>query len=854
MLFDEHRPQSERLTDFLPWVGPIGPGQGIIWNKNDTLQKTYAFRGPDHASADMPDLVRLSGRLNTALMRGDGHWAFFIDTQRLKAEEYPTSDWPDPASWVVDCERRRGFFNRARGGLFESHYFITFVWELPSKTSKWFARFFFEDADGKKASPGVERDVEFFMRAVEELADLMAAEGGVKELIELTDEQTQTYLHSTISRNRHAVHPSQGGLLLDAYLPDQALTVGEIPMLGDFYMPTAVVSEFPASTYPGVLAAIDELGFEYRIVTRWVRMTKDEATKELEGYERGYIAKRIGFKKMLKERATGEPSVLVNNAAVDKSQEATAALRLLGADVIAYGKATTTITVWDEDYQTALDKMRAAKRVFEHQGFTVRDETINSLEAWLGSLPGKLNANVRQYNISSISLAHMMPGATAVWSGDDYNEHIFSLTGQTQSQLYCVTDDTTPFRFNTAVGDLGHTLLVGKPGAGKSFKMVTLALQHRRFHGARVVIFDKDRSARAATMAVGGKYYEPGREDSPVAFQPLARIDEPAERIWAAQFILTLLAAQGYSATSAHKETIDHTLAIMAAKPPRQRRLCHFVDQLGNQELAQVLRPYTIAGNYGQIFDADHEDIENTDWVMIEMGHLMQLGEAVIVPALAYLFHRIEAAFTGALTLLLLDEAWLFLEHPVFQARLRSWLKTLRKANVYVVFATQEVADFVNSPLMPTVLAACDTRIILPDPQASVPGIVEGYRKLKLNDTQIALIQHSEKKKHYLYMSPKGCRRYSLNPGPAQLAFAMSNARDQEVLDNIEATVPRQHWAEAILRHAGPSAAWAADQVAAAVASGASTFTSVLPEELDKQSWRRGDRLEQEDDIWTNAA
>jgi type IV secretion system protein TrbE len=822
--FAEHREETERLPDFLPWYALIGPVEGLVLQKGEYVQKTYAFRGPDLASSGMADLVRLSSRINMVLSRGGGDWTFFVELQRLEALDYPSSVWPNPATCIVDRERRARFFDRRSGShtLYESFYFITFVWKLPSESRKKLTRLFYENADADVESADVNRDIEFFLRSLQEMTDLLVGDGGLKELIELNDQQTLTYLHSTISRNRQPVLASEGGLFLDAYLPDQALTCGDTPMLGDWYIPTAVITEFPASTRPGIFAQLDSLGFEYRLVWRWQRMSKEEATKEIENRRRGFWAKRKGLKKTLKEEASGAPSALLNNAAISKSNDAAAALEALAADLVSFGKVTCTLTTWDTDYTEARNKMRALKQVIQANGFLVRDETINSLEAWLGSLPGKTNANVRQYNISSINLAHMIP-ATAVWSGDECNDHIAGITGQRESHVYCTTDGTTPFRFNSNVGDLGHQLVIGPPGAGKSVWLITLALQWARYHAARVVIFDKDRSARAATLAVGGSYYEPGREDAPVAFQPLARIDEPAERAWASQFIISLLVAQGFPPTPEIKEIIDHTLEVIAQKPPRQRRLFHFVDQLGDPVLAQVLRPYTVAGHFGKIFDGDHEDVESTSWLMIEMAQLMAMGDAVIVPALAYLFHRIEAGFTGELTLLILDEAWLFLQHAVFQSRLKDWLKTLRKKNVYVVFATQEVADAVNSPIMPTILTACQTRIVLPDPQAGV--LYEGYKKLNLSDAEIELIEQLEKKRHYFYVSPKGRRVFSLDHGPIGLAFAgMASPADQAALDRIVASVPKERYAEMILRHRGLHEA--ADEVAGMVESGATSFES----------------------------
>jgi type IV secretory pathway VirB4 component len=201
------------------------------------------------------------------------------------------------------------------------------------------------------------------------------------------------------------------------------------------------------------------------------------------------------------------------------------------------------------------------------------------------------------------------------------------------------------------------------------------------------------------------------------------------------------------------------------------------------------------------------------------MGHLMALGEDAIVPALAYLFHRVEGQLDGRPALMVLDEAWLFLAHPIFVRRLQAWLKTLRKKNVYVVFATQEVADAAQSPITATIVSACHTKIYLADEEALTPAIMKAYQEFGLTETEIGILAGAQKKRDYYYRSVKGRRLFRLDLGPVGLAFAgMSSPDDQKFLDGIVATAPPEEHAERILRHRG--LAWAADLVAEARASG----------------------------------
>jgi type IV secretory pathway VirB4 component len=397
------------------------------------------------------------------------------------------------------------------------------------------------------------------------------------------------------------------------------------------------------------------------------------------------------------------------------------------------------------------------------------------------------------------------------------------VSGTGSAHVHCSTVGATPFRLNLNVGDVGHTLIVGPTGAGKSTLLATLVLQWLRYPGAQVIVFDKDRSARASTLVVGGTVYEPGNERAPTSFQPLARIDERAERMWASRFVLNLLAAQRVDETPDLKRDVDEALELTASAPRQQRTLTNLVVNLASVELKDALRPYTLQGNYGQIFDAEREDLRVSDCQMFEMGHLMSLGQDAVVPALDYLFHRVEERFDRRATLLVLDEAWLFLAHPIFARRLQAWLKTLRKRNVYVVFATQEVADAAQSPITATIVSACHTKIYLPDEEALTPAMTRAYQDFGLTETEIQILVGAQKKRDYYYRSVKGRRLFRLDLGPVGLAFAgMSSANDQRFLDAMVATVPPSGYAEHILRHR--DLGWAADLLAEARATGRTVF------------------------------
>jgi type IV secretion system protein VirB4 len=805
----EYREPTHRLPDRLPWACIIAPG--VVLQKDAVFQKTVAFRGPDLASSLDSELVSASGRIHNALRRLGSGWGLFIEAQRFESSAYPRSKWSHPAAAVVDLERQTAF--EQAGAHYESSYYLTFTWRLPPERSTRAAALFFDEGAGRAADErtALSRELKHFQKAVAEIVDILS--GVLPEVGALDDDQTLAYLHSTISTHRHPVRAPETPMYLDALLPDMPWSPGDVPMLGDHFLCTLTIAGFPGSTFPGLLDALNHLQTEYRWMTRYLCLDKLEAKSLIEKYRKQWWAKRKGLWTMIKEEASQQEAALIDNAAANKAADADAALQELGDDLVSFGYLTATVTVWDRDLEPARRKAQRVKETIQSQGFTVRDETLNSTEAWLGSLPGHVYANVRRPVVSSMNLAHLMP-LSAVWAGDAVNRHLESVCGVGEPHLYCSTTGSTPFRLHLAVGDVGHTLVIGPTGAGKSTLLGMLALGWLKYPGAQVILFDKDRSARAATLAVGGACYEPGSDRAPVAFQPLAHIDQAPERVWAAGFVATLLAAQGVAVDHGIQSAIDDTLRALAGAPPEQRTLTLLATHLGSRErrLREALRPYTLDGNFGQIFDADRDDVHEAPWTMIEMGHLMGLGEAVVIPALEYLFHRIERQFAGQPTLLIVDEAWLFLSHPVFARRLQAWLKTLRKKNVYVVFATQEVADATSKPeLLSTILSACHTKIFLPDDEALTPAMTAAYQAVGLTTAEIDILARAQKKRDYYYRSVKGRRLFQLGLGPVALAFVgASSETDQRFLDEVVTTRPEREYACAMLERRGVTGAAAA--------------------------------------------
>ena len=802
MNLSEYRRSLSHLVDFLPWAALVD--EGIVLNKDGSFQRTARFRGPDLDSAVPAELVGVAGRLNNALRRLGSGWAIFVEAQRQPANQYPEGYFPDAASALVDVERRAQFGEE--GAHYESDYFLTFLYLPPPEDTARAEGFLYEgrdrsgDADARQGQRG-------FVDRTDRVFGLI--EGFMPELRWIDDEDTLTYLHSTISTKRQRVRVPEIPMYLDAVLADQPLTGGLEPMLGNSHLRVLTVVGFPTVTTPGILDELNRLAFPYRWSTRAIMLDKTDATRLLTKIRRQWFAKRKSIAAILKEVMTNEASTLLDTDAHNKAMDADAALQELGSDAIGQAFVTATVTVWDDDPSVADEKLRLVEKVIQGRDFTCMVESVNAVEAWLGSLPGHAYANVRQPPVSTLNLAHMIP-LSAVWAGPARDEHLGA-----PPLFFGKTDGATPFRFSLHVGDVGHTLVVGPTGAGKSVLLALMALQFRRYPRNQIFAFDFGGSIRAAALAMGGDWHDLGGDltdgaSASVSLQPLSRITDVPERAWAADWLVNILMREGITITPEVKEHLWSALTSLASAPATERTLTGLSVLLQSQALKRALQAYCIGGPSGRLLDAETERLGEASVRVFETEGLIGTGAAPAV--LAYLFHRIEDRLDGRPTLLIIDEGWLALDDEGFAGQLREWLKTLRKKNASVVFATQSLSDIDTSGIAPAIIESCQTRLLLPNERAIEPQISAIYRRFGLNDRQIEILARATPKRDYYCQSRRGNRLFELGLGEVALAFcAASSKTDQAAIARVLAENGRDGFLAAWLRLR--NSGWAADLI-----------------------------------------
>lgn len=768
-MIKEYTEEKSKLSYYVPFFSLAEKDDRLYMIcKNGTIQKTLKFRGYDLNSSIKPEMVGTSSSFNNILRRIGENYTFHVEAQRRKSKKYIPAEFSSKAAKMIDLEREE-FFNA--GNHYESDMYFTLTYLLPKDTVKKAEGIFFERGEEKTG------EIDYIGEFLDNFDEIAQAFKDVFLEVEVLDEkQLLTYLHSTVSAYDFEVEPPNVPAYIANYLCDSSLTGGLKPKLANKHLRCISLQGFPNYTTPSFLENLNSLDIEYRWVHRFICLSKVEGLRLLEKKWRLWFSGRNTMLDILREQITGNPTTKVNMDAINKAEEVEGQIELTTADVVSQGYSSCVIIVSDENETIADQKAALIKEAINKKGFTAIVETLNAVEAFLGSVPGNISNNIRKPIINSFTLTHLLP-TSSIWAGDEYNKHFSKKDYKAPALLYTQTEGSTPFRMNLHVGEVGHTLITGRTGGGKSVLLGVIAAQFTKYPDNQIFFFDKDRSSMVLTKAIGGRFYNLGEEN--LSFQPLRNIDIVTEREWANGWLLDIFETENVKITPILKEKIWTALSLMANLPEEYRTLSAFKSYLNDNELKEAITPYTQSGAAGRYFDNNNDNLSFFAWQVFEMNNVVG-NRQVLVPLLDYLFHRIELSLSNKPTLLILDECWLFLDNPRFAAKIKDWLKTLRKKNASVVFATQELNDVKKSSIFETILDACETRIFLANRQAKTSVYKDIYQTFNLNEREVEIISKGVLKKDYYYKSTKGSRLFDLKLNPVSLAFVASTGADDQ--------------------------------------------------------------------------
>ena len=795
-----------QLKYITPWSFIISPSVCML--KSGAIMAVYQVEYPDLESSSASSIASMASLFNRSVMAlaQEEGWAIFFDARRRKTRDYPAGEFNNLAGWLIDQKRCENF--QKYGEHFTTDYFISFVYQLPSDMESKASSLFFKRNTVKKKNeslfansdnlPALQKEIENFLDEVEKTMGTLATKIWCHRL---DDSELFTYIKNNVSLDpQKMIFPEGTFFFLDNFISDIDVRASMPLRIGEYYAPVVAVMDFPSKAYPGIFDRLNRAMLEFRWTTRFIPMNKDTSAREAEKYQKRMYSARKSAATILTELAANVEINRENQGAMEMEGEASQIQADIAMGEYVLGYYTSTLMCWDKSLERAKEKARKLQQIVRSCGFACKEESFNNLEAWCGMMAGNVYSNVRRPLLSTRNMSNIIPLSSA-WQGLSSNDFTLETCGSSVPLLTCSTSYGTPFFLNLNVRDVGHSFVFGPTGAGKSTLLALLMAQATKYKDANIICIDKQLSSRAFMVAAGGVYVEPGKDE--VAFQPLSELlnpDECSEKeykeslMWCQQFVECLIAQQNIEVTPQMSKAISETLVMLSLKPTDMRDLTSFQGYVnytdpdtGDNTIRTALDPYCRGGAFGSVFDAEKTTLNLSKLMTIEMGSLMRLSEKAVAPALMYIFRYLEKLWTvpngvrQPLTFLFLDEAWLYLQHPVFAGFIQEWLRTLRKRKVFCIFATQEVSAASKSTLRDTIVQQCLTKIYLADESAL--SLAESYKDFGLTESEIVALSEATMKRDYYFKNPNGSRMFTLDLDALQLALISS---DHEILDKLE--------------------------------------------------------------------
>ncbi len=471
------------------------------------------------------------------------------------------------------------------------------------------------------------------------------------------------------------------------------------------------LKDYPEATTPGLLDGLLRLPYEMVVSESYAPTERQTARERMD-----LAIRRL---KSADEEAAAERADMLS------------ARDALGNGAVGFGDHHLTVMVKERDLARLDDATAACAAAIADTGAIAVREDTNLEPAFWGQFPGNESYLVRRALISSANMASFgsLHGfALGQAQGNHWGEAVTLLE----------TTSATPFFFNFHHGDLGNFSVIGPSGSGKTVVMNFLAAQAQKF-SPRTILFDKDRGAELFVRGIGGRY-DSIRAGEPTGFNPLSLPETPGNKAFLRDWLSVLLKAEGPE----EDQTIAAAVDAAYANDASLRRLRHFRELLSGTrrpqpgDLADRLSAWIAEGENAWLFDNAKDELDLSARVLgFDMTALLE-NPKLRTPTMMYLFHRIEERLDGKPTMILIDEGWKALDDEVFAARIRDWLKTLRKRNALVGFATQSARDALESRISTALVEQTATMVFMPNSRARPEDYCDGFG---LTEHELALIR-----------------------------------------------------------------------------------------------------------------
>ena len=752
---------AEAFHELIKWYGLVD--EGVVLCKDGSYIAGWYLEGIDTEPLGDAEIDARTERLSRAMGGFSDEDGFWVEFARRPLREYKTSEKDFDAPVLREIEAERAAFFKSQNANFSNRITLCYHWVPPRRARGWDPE---AQQDARRAFALRCQTVETGFGTLYRLKRMgLRREVDDHHEIPFQRDALLGRLASSLSGRFRKVNVPQIPVYLDRILaPEWAHGwPWALPIVSGRPVAIIAVDGYPDQSNGGMLGFLERMPLEYQWTTRFLPLSPTKAKTEIDVIRRAWGFVSSPVKGMLSTDAAPNPSTFAQTMLAETGD----ALTQLDAGDMRFGDFTTVITLFGDYDTTERDLRDVAEQAISHlrdEGFSARIESFNALEAFLSTLPGHRTENLRGGIVNSQAFADMVPIST-IWSGQPTNPS-GKFPKNSPALLRGMSATGEPYFFNLHSGDVGHTLIFGPTGSGKSVLLGLIASNFLKYPNAQVFVFDKRRSMYSLTRAIGGTHIELGADTAPLC--PMGAVSDLGLP-WALGWVEKICALNATSLGPASRTEV--TDALRSLNPGSRAPLEELAAAVQTPEVRMALANYFGTGAFRGAVDAPSDALDLSRFTVFEADEMLRQGPDVAVPVLDYLFERLERRLTGAPTIILLDEAWSFLGHDLFSARINEWVRELRKANTALVLATQAAGDVGAATLPDALIQSCRTRIFLADPDARNTRLSEAYRQLDLTEAQIDILATMRPARDYYVIKPEGRRIVDFCLGPKALAI-----------------------------------------------------------------------------------
>jgi type IV secretion/conjugal transfer VirB4 family ATPase len=704
----------------------------------------YRMHGIDYEGLSHPQRQQVVHRFEAALRLLDEHCRVYQYLVKRNVEPFSAGVCPRPVANEA-IQRRAAYLNTRRPELYDLSLHLVLLYEAPHVVRRaselrgvlhapraalkaWLSMdhtLHVLEAELDRAVAGLQHKAQAFEVQVSDLGPAMLLKADAFRFFRSLVNYAPAIVDA--ARLSHDTH-------LDYYVSDSTVECHRDHLLvGDRQVRVLSMKEPPSQTFAFLLQDLYEVPGEFVACLEWQRVPSDQVRRDLKSRRRHFFNRRVSMVNYVAPDAHPD-EMLVDDSASATVRQLGDALTDLEVNGHFFGQTSLTLVLHGTDrralqHQTA----EAMKAMAVHDG-SLFDETYNLLNAWLSIVPGNGVHNLRRMALLETNLADLSFLFTRD-QGEAVSPHL-----KREALAVFETPHHTPYAFNLHVQDVGHTLVLGSTGSGKSF-LLNFLVTHAQKYCPQTVVLDLGHSYRKLATLLEGSYVEIGLRQGDVSINPFALEPTPENLHFLHAFVRVLLeGGDQYRISDLEDREIYEAVENLYVLDPGQRRLFTLANLLP-RALAGRLHKWIGEGRYASLFD-NIEDTLTIERLQVFDFEAMRSYPVLLEPLLFYVLHRVvtriqDPAEAGVLKICVMDEAWRFIQHPTLRAYVQEGLKTWRKRNAAMVLATQTVEDFASADLLRTVVESCPTKLLLANPALDRRSYAELFQ---LNDMELDLL------------------------------------------------------------------------------------------------------------------